>query len=69
MMIPVDWARMEGRRYLGAEHTDVLCDVCNRPWGGLVYDEESDTFRHRDPKECALRTGTVMTKDLRSSLL
>jgi hypothetical protein len=33
--------------------TSIVCDKCGRPWGGLVYDRETESFRHRRP--CALR--------------
>lgn len=35
--------------------TDIVCCVCRSAFGGLVYDPETNKFRHRDPEECGGR--------------
>jgi len=44
-MLPVDFT-------VPHNSTDVLCFICRSPYGGLTYNAENETFRHRDPKEC-----------------
>lgn len=61
MMVPVDVGHMEGRRMHGWHYTDIVCDVCKSPWGGLIYHDESGIFTHRQPSQC----GLYMKKSLR----
>jgi hypothetical protein len=52
-LIPVDYTEPFNA-------TDVICCVCRKPFGGLIYDPDEDVFRHRDPDECDNREGKFL---------
>jgi hypothetical protein len=37
--------------------TTITCGRCGGPYDGLVYDQVSDTFLHRDIMDCRRRNG------------
>ena len=47
-----DWPAIpEGlyRRTAVSDSTTIMCVKCGSPWGGLIYDSETEMFRHRKP--------------------
>jgi len=32
--------------------TTVVCSECGSPWGGLMFDHDLGTFRHRETWKC-----------------
>lgn len=52
----LDWVSTPEGNSLAAPvsgSTDIVCHACRNPWGGLVYNAETDVFVHRDPIECS----------------
>lgn len=41
--------------------TDIVCCVCGKAFGGLVYDPDNDIFVHRTDDECVRRKGKVLS--------
>lgn len=34
-------------RLAASDSSTVVCALCGNPWGGLIYDPDTETFRHR----------------------
>jgi hypothetical protein len=60
-MLPTDFSRPHNS-------SDVRCVVCLDPWGGLVYDPETETFHHREDAECEQRGLSLLRRHFPDSI-